>query len=149
MKTLRTLFWLIILGLLGILIYQNRAYFTTPSALHLNLKLSTWHWSLPELQNIVYWGICFGLGLLISGIKGLMTAFRLGREIKRKDAAMETLKQEINELKSKLEVFVHDPYIKREIEKSRPEKRGGAVPAIDAPKAPEALLPGDPKTSKE
>jgi len=114
MKTIKAIFLLVILGLLGTLIYQNLTYFMTPTVLHFDFKVSTWHWSAPELPNITYWGICFGLGLLITGMKGLFTAFRLGREIKTQDNLIGTLRQEINDLKIKLEVFVHDPYIKKE-----------------------------------
>jgi len=117
MKTIKTLFLLVIIGLLSTLVYQNLDYFMTPSALHIDFKVSTWQWTIPALPLIAYWGICFGLGLLITGMKGLFTAFRLGREIKSQDKLMTTLKQEINDLKTKLDVFVHDPYIKREMEK--------------------------------
>ena len=108
---------LVILGLLSTLIYQNLEYFMAPTSLHIDFKVSTWQWTTPALPLITYWGICFGLGLLITGMKGLFTAFRLGREIKKQTASITTLKQEINSLKTQLEVFVHDPYIKREIEK--------------------------------
>jgi len=64
MKTFKYILWLIILGLLGILIYQNLDYFMTTVALKFDLKISTWHWTIPELQNIVYFGICFFLGLI-------------------------------------------------------------------------------------
>jgi hypothetical protein len=114
MKTIKILFLLIILGLLSTLIYQNLDYFMAPSVLHFDLKVETWKWATPQLPAIAYWGICFGLGLLITGMKGLFTAFRLGREIKNQDVLVGTLKQEINDLKTKLEVFVHDPYIKNE-----------------------------------
>lgn len=117
MKTIKTLFWLVIIGLLSTLIYQNLDYFMTSSALHIDFKVSTWQWTIPALPLIAYWGICFGLGLLITGMKGLVTAFRLGREIKAQDKQVTILKQEINDLKTKLDVFVHDPYIKREMEK--------------------------------
>lgn len=117
MKTIKTLLLLVILGLLSTLIYQNLDYFMAPASLHIDFKVSTWQWTAPPLPLIAYWGICFGLGLLITGMKGLFTAFRLGREIKRQEASISTLKKEINDLKTQLEVFVHDPYIKREMEK--------------------------------
>ncbi|MBU0969760.1 MAG: septum formation initiator family protein [Proteobacteria bacterium] len=115
MKAIKTLFLLIVLGLLGTLVYQNLEYFMTPSALHIDLKISTWNWTAPSLPNAAFWGICFGLGLLVTGIKGLFTAFRLGREIKTQEGLISNLKQEINDLKIRLDVFVHDPYIKQEI----------------------------------
>ncbi len=116
MKTIKTLFLLVILGLIGTLIYQNLDYFMAPSVLHIDFKVSTWQWTTPALPLIAYWGICFGLGLLITGMKGLFTAFRLGREIKNQDTRIDTLKQEIHVLKMKLDVFIHDPYIKKEME---------------------------------
>ncbi len=145
MKTIKTLFLLVILGLLGTLIYQNLDYFMAPSALHLDLKVSTWQWTIPALPLIAYWGICFGLGLLISGMKGLFTAFRLGREIKAQDKQTAALKQEINDLRSRLAVFTHDPYIKRDIEKPVVEK---IVEKI-VEKSPDADLENHPAPSEE
>jgi hypothetical protein len=131
MKTIKALFLLVILGLLGTLIYQNLDYFMTPAALNIDFKVSTWHWTIPALPLIAYWGICFGLGLLITGMKGLVTAFRLGREIKNQDKLVADLKLEINDLKTKLDVFVHDPYIKREIEKTIVQDAVKESPADD------------------
>jgi hypothetical protein len=149
MKTIKALFLLVILGLLGTLIYQNIDYFMTPSALHIDLKISTWHWTAQELPNIVYWGICLGLGLLITGMKGLFTAFRLGREIKTRNSLVDSLKQEINDLKTKLDVFVHDPYIKKEKENNSVETVTAEAPAADTEKAGDPIEEGEsPKSSK-
>ncbi|MBU2629691.1 MAG: hypothetical protein KKE61_13820 [Proteobacteria bacterium] len=71
MKTIKILLWLIILGLLSTLVYQNLAYFMTTVALTLDLKVSSWHWTIPELQNIAFFGICFFLGLLLPVSKAL------------------------------------------------------------------------------
>jgi len=122
MKTIKYLFLLIILGLIGTIIYQNLGYFMTPYALHIDLKVSTWQWTAPATPNLTYWGICFGLGLLLTGIKGLFTAFRLGREIKANGQVIGKLNQKISDLQTKLDVFVHDPYIKNEDE----------IPAVEA-----------------
>lgn len=117
MKKIKYLFWLIILGLLGTLIYQNLDYFMTTMALKLDLKIASWHWTMPELQNIAYFGICFLLGLIISWFKGFLSKLKLKKEIKTKDATVTSLKEQINTLKTELEVFQHDPYIKKEKEK--------------------------------
>ena len=139
MKKIKAIFLLVILGLLGILIYQNLTYFMTPTVLHIDLKISTWYWTTPELPLIAYWGICLGLGLLITGMKGLFTAFRLGREIKTQDSLISTLKLEINDLKIKLEVFVHDPYIKKEIKNNLVETDTPKVADADTE---QAITPG-------
>lgn len=140
MKTIKTLFLLVILGLLSTLIYQNLAYFMTPTSLHIDFKISTWQWTIPELPLIAYWGICFGLGLLITGMKGLFTAFRLGREIKKQNTVIGTLEQEITTLKTRLDVFVHDPYIKREMEKTG---------VIDTPKKPLPHTENNPQKNSD
>jgi len=119
MKTFKYILWLIILGLLGILIYQNLDYFMTTVALKFDLKISTWHWTIPELQNIVYFGICFFLGLILIGAKGFFTKLGLKKEIKTKEATITSLKEQINTLKTELEVFQHDPYINKALEEKQ------------------------------
>ncbi len=115
MKTIKIIFWLIILGLLGTLIYQNSDYFMTKIALDLDLKITNWNWTIPELQNVVYFGICFLLGIILSGSKGLLTKYRLNKKIKAQNASIDSLKAEVNTLKTELEVFKHDPYIKPQL----------------------------------
>ncbi|WP_299978873.1 LapA family protein [Desulfobacula sp.] len=129
MKKIKYLLWLIILGLLGILIYQNLDYFMTTRALKFDLKIASWNWTIPELQNIAYFGICFLLGLILAGLKGFVVKLRLKKEIKTKDAAAASLKEQVNTLKTELEVFQHDPYIKKEME----EKTIGELPVLDQP----------------
>jgi len=116
MKTIKIIFWLIILALLGTLIYQNQAYFMTTTLLHLDLKIPGWSWSIPPLQNIAYFGICFVLGLILAGIKGLAAGFGLKKQIKKGNTALAALQKEKDSLKAELDVFKNDPYIKKEIE---------------------------------
>lgn len=146
MKTIKFLFLLIILGLLGLLVYQNLEYFMAKQALAIDLKISGWHWTIPELPTLTFWGICFGLGLLITGLKGLVTAFSLGREIKRKDAKIDSLKQEIMDLKTRLDVFIHDPYIKAA--HGSASKNLGDPAVVRTEKAP-VSAPADPHASNE
>lgn len=113
MKKIKYLLWLIVLGLLGILIYQNLDYFMTTRALKFDLKIASWNWTMLEIQNIAYFGICFLLGLIIAGIKGFVVKLRLKKEIKTKDAAIASFKEQVNTLKTNLEVFQNDPYIKK------------------------------------
>lgn len=116
MKIIKTLFWLIILALIGTLVYQNQPYFLATPILTFDLKIPGWSWTLPPLQNIAYFGICFVLGLILAGIKGLVAVFGLKRQIKKTNASIAGLQKEIESLKTELDVFKHDPYIKKEIE---------------------------------
>lgn len=95
MKKIKYLFWLIILAALGILIYQNLEYFMAVTSLKFDLKISGWSWVTPELQNIVLMGICFAIGLIVTGIKWLAASLRLKKEIKTKDAKIASLKEQL------------------------------------------------------
>ncbi len=121
MKTIKYILWLIILGLLGLLIYENREYFMAVQPLTLDFKLGSLNWELPGLQNIAYIGIAFFAGLIIAGIKGIAAVLRLKRQIKNNNATIDSLKAQVDRLKTDLEVFTHDPYIKRELEKKTQE----------------------------
>ncbi len=116
MKKIKILLWLIIFGLLGTLIYQNLDYFMTTVALKFDLKVASWNWTIPELQNIAYFGICFFLGFILIGTKGFVANFKLKKDIKTKDITITSLKEQVNTLKTELEVFQHDPYIKKQLE---------------------------------
>lgn len=118
MKTIKYLFWLIILGFLGILIYQNLDYFMAATAFKLDLKVAAWNWIFPELQNGAYLGICFLLGLILAGVRGFFAKLPLKKEIKTQKAEIASLKEQVNTAKSELEVFKHDPYIKKELGKN-------------------------------
>jgi hypothetical protein len=125
MKTIKFLIFLIILGLAGLLVYQNIDYFSTSTMLTLNLKFTGW--TVPELPNWAFWGICLGLGLLITGIKGLVTAFGLGREIKKRDARIAELAAQNSDLQARLDVFIHDPYIKKGLSETRQDIQNDAL----------------------
>lgn len=145
MKTIKFLILLIILGLLGLLIYQNINYFTTARSLILDLKFNQWQWTTPALPNWAFWGICFGLGLLITGMKGLATAFRLGREIKKNQGRIADLTAKNKDLQSRLDVFTHDPYIKKAISDTASEEKPGSGLDASAEKQHTASAAQDPE----
>jgi hypothetical protein len=117
MKTIKYLLWMIILAVLGIFIYQNLDYFMTKTILKIDLKINSWNWTIPELQNLAYFGICFFLGFIIAAFRGFIIKLGLKKEIKTQNTTISSLKDKLNELKSELDVFQHDPYIKKEIDK--------------------------------
>jgi hypothetical protein len=114
MKKIKYLWWLIVLSFIGVFIYQNLDYFMTTNALKIDLKIASWNWTMPELQNIAYFGICFLLGLFLAGVRGFIIKRGFKKDIKQKDAVIISFKQKLASLKSELDVFQHDPYIKKE-----------------------------------
>ena len=122
MKTFKLVLAVIFLILLFTFGYQNQEYFLAGTALHIDFKISSLHYTAMELPNWAYWGICLVIGLLITGIRGLITSFRLGRQVKTRDERIERLKGEINSLQTRLDVFIHDPYIKKHLEEEAAKK---------------------------
>ena len=85
-------------------------------ALKLDFKIASWHWTIPELQNIAYFGICFLPGIILAGIKGLLIKFRMKKIIKLQDAKIVFLNEEVTTLKTGLESLQHDSNIKKEMD---------------------------------
>jgi uncharacterized integral membrane protein len=134
MKKVKVVLWLIVLIFLGLLVYQNQEYFFSTNALQIDLKISTWQWSLPELQTIAYMGICFAVGFIWAGILGLSSRFRLKKEIKTLNQTVDSHAAQISSLKTELEVYINDPYISRQTKEGKntlPEpsqEKGGVEP---------------------
>jgi hypothetical protein len=149
MKTIKFLFLLIILGLLGLLVYQNIDYFTAAGSLSLDLKFNQWQWTTPSLPNWAFWGMCFGLGLLITGMKGMVTAYGLGREIKKREAEIAELRARNNDLQNRLDVFTHDPYIKKGLSGPGPEPSETETGKPDPLDMQTARPEDDPNTALE
>ena len=61
----------------------------------------------------------------------MFTSFRLGREIKRKDADILSLREKQLDLQAKLDVFTHDPYIQKGIETSDAEKEAKEAAPVE------------------
>jgi uncharacterized membrane protein YciS (DUF1049 family) len=119
MKKVKFFLWLIILFFLGLLVYQNLPYFLTIQALTIDLKIKSWNWVLPEMQNIVYWAICFVFGLIVSGIMGISSKIRNRKMIKSLNKTIDSHAAQISSLRTELEVFINDPYIKKQAENAK------------------------------
>ena len=116
MKKIKYFLLLIILIALGILFAQNYDYFMAKHALEIDLKISSWKWTVPGIQNGLFFVACFLIGVIITAIKLLAVTLKFKKEIKAKDAAISSQKEQLNALKTELKVFQHDPYIKKELE---------------------------------
>ncbi|HCY86494.1 MAG TPA: hypothetical protein DHV36_15265 [Desulfobacteraceae bacterium] len=158
MKTIKFLFFLIILGFLGLLGYQNQDYFLATTALNIDLKVKSIHYTAYPLPNYAYWGICFAIAFLYMAFKGMIKSFKLGREIKRRDSKIDTLNGKITDLQERLDVFIHDPYIKNALAKNEAKEAGDTTDETKAqertpdeaiPEALETETPALDKTAEE
>ncbi|MBW2512954.1 MAG: LapA family protein [Deltaproteobacteria bacterium] len=103
MKKAKITFWLILMGFLVLLAYQNWDFFMSEHRLRLNLFVID-EFSTPNLQNIILFLIFFFAGILISYFITLVERFKLKRTIKALNTALETNQKELDELKQQSSV---------------------------------------------
>lgn len=110
MKKIKLFLGFIILVFAGLIVYQNREYFMTVQPMSLSLGVETWHWTVPGLQNLAYYGIFLGIGLFVAGFYGLSSKIKSRKTIKSLNATIESHLEKISALKKDLEKFRNDPY---------------------------------------
>ena len=101
MKRAKIAFWLILIGFMGLLAYQNWDFFMSEHRLRLNLFVTD-EFSTPELQNAILFLIFFLAGLLISYFTTLFERFKSKKNIKILNAALETNQKLLDELKKEI-----------------------------------------------
>jgi len=81
MRKIKLVFWLILLGLLGGIFWQNQAFFLEKRGVEFDYVMG--NYSFPELQIALYFLIFFLVGLLLSYFSSLSEKF-VARKIIRK-----------------------------------------------------------------
>ena len=111
MKNIKTFLFFIILIFFAVIIFQNNEYFFSKHSMTIDLKITSWQWTIPEFMNIGYFGIFFCLGFLVAGYMGLSSKFKARRVIKQLNNDINSYHDQIVSLKTELDKFNNDPYI--------------------------------------
>jgi uncharacterized integral membrane protein len=139
-----TLFiWVIIVGFMALVIFQNKAFFLeSKTSITINLGISAPYQS-PEVANAVIVLCFFVFGCIVAYLFGLSVRFKTKRSIKKLSAAEASHVKELNELKDEvtklksIETPVDD--------KTEVVKPGGdAAPKIDTASPADKTLKLDP-----
>jgi uncharacterized integral membrane protein len=102
MRKGKLILWLLILGFLAVVVYQNEDHFlNTAQSLRLNLKAVPEVVS-PQLPLVVFHLLFFAFGLLVAFAFGSLNRFRLRRAFKRLNATVDAQQAEIQSLKIEL-----------------------------------------------
>ncbi len=101
MKKFKIALWIIILGFLAVIVYQNLPYFTSKHSFKIDLVFEQYSW--PELDNYILLIACFILGYIIAFFFNLSQRMKSRKEIKRLNAAVDSHLERISELRSELE----------------------------------------------
>lgn len=100
MKKLKIVPWVIIVAFIGLVFFQNKAFFTQKQELTLNLYFTDAHQSL---HVIVWFLISLVVGFLVAYFFGLTERFKLKKVIKGLKAKIDTQMEMITQIRSELE----------------------------------------------
>lgn len=95
--------WVIILGLLALMVFQNQNFFLARQSLGLNLYFK--NYSLPEVVNIFLFFICFLAGLLFTAYFLFFDRFKLKKTNKTLNTTINTHLEKISSLEKELETL--------------------------------------------
>jgi len=102
MKKLKILLWIIIIGFIALVFFQNKDFFIAKQGLKLNLYFAGPYQS-PELPHVLWFLATLSIGLLISYFYGLAERFKLKKIIKGLNAKIDTQMEMISQIRSELE----------------------------------------------
>ncbi len=109
MKKVKLIIWLLVLGFMALVIYQNEGYFlSTEQSLRLNLGVVPEYHS-PQLPIVFFYLIFFLYGLLVAYCFGLPERFRNRKAIKRLTAADTQREKAMTELNTELARIKGEP----------------------------------------
>jgi hypothetical protein len=106
MKNAKIAFWLILIGFLGLLGYQNYDFFMSQHGLRINLLFV--QYDTPQLQNAILFLIFFFTGLLISYFIMLFERFKSKKIIKTLNTALDMNQKQLDEMKKELDLLKNE-----------------------------------------
>jgi len=106
MNKAKTIFWLIILGLIMLVFFQNQEFFMAKQDLRINLVFAKYQ--SPEVPNAVLFLALFLVGLLISYFSGLAERFKLKKTIKNLNTKIASQPQEMPSTDNEAEAISSD-----------------------------------------
>ena len=102
MKKVKIAFWIIVFGFVGLIIFQNRAFFMSDN--QLVLDLGVFYYETPFMANAIFFVAFFLVGVLISYFFGLFRHFKDAKTIKTLKAKETSLVETVASLEKQLTV---------------------------------------------
>lgn len=102
MKNIKIAFWVIIIGFIILLLFQNQDVIIAKHSFKLDLMVVD-EYHTPELPNGIVYFVCLLTGFFIAFFAGFADRFKSKKNIKALKAANDSQLNEISALKSRLE----------------------------------------------
>jgi uncharacterized integral membrane protein len=112
MKKVKIVFWLLVLGFMGLVFFQNQDYFLAKNSLRIDLWFQKY--LIPETPNGLYFLAFFIIGLLIAYVYYLPERFRCNKSIRQLNAKIASLEAAAATSKKATPPVDPHPYVEAE-----------------------------------
>ena len=103
MKKVKIAFWVIILGFIALIVYQNLSYFTAKQNFNLNLTFAKYEF--PGIENYILFIVCLLVGFILAFFFGLSERMKSKKNIKNLQITVDSYLEKISTLKNELEAI--------------------------------------------
>jgi hypothetical protein len=103
MKKAKVALWLIIIGFIALIIFQNKEFFLTKQSFGIDLLV--FNYRSPEVYSAILFLLFFIVGVLVAYFFSLFERFKANKAIRALTASNASLEKMIATLKSDLESF--------------------------------------------
>ncbi len=100
MRKVKLAFWLVLIGLLGVVFWQNQTFFLEKRGVGIDYWIGNYH--TPELQVALYFLIFFLVGLLISSFSSLSERFVARKTIRKLNDELTNVRKNMSGLEAGL-----------------------------------------------
>lgn len=108
MKKVKIGFWLIVVALLVLVGFQNKAFFLQKHSFDVNLWFTA-PYETPDIYNAVLFVVCFLAGLAIAYLSGLFERYKANKTIKQLTKTVNDRQAEVEQLKAEVEALKSVP----------------------------------------
>ncbi len=103
MKKIKIALWVIIIGFLVLVMFQNKDFFMAKQGIGINLYFV--NYEIPEIYNVILFFAFFAAGLLVAYIFSLFSKFKANKTIKEMKSSMTSSMQQVSVLKQELDAL--------------------------------------------
>lgn len=101
MKKVKWIFWLLVIGFVGLIIFQNQGYFLDKQQLGIDVYFK--QYQTPIFANGVLFLACFLIGFLLAYILSLSERFKSGRTIRKLNESIQDHLEQVAMLKREMD----------------------------------------------
>jgi hypothetical protein len=132
MKKVKLTFWIMIIGLLALLVFQNQPYFFTKHSLSLNLYFTARY--TPDVPNLLIIAVFFAAGLLIAYLSSLFERFKANKALKDLRATNKSYQETVEQMRREVDAL------------KQPAESATALETLDTSDVSENAAPQSPET---